>query len=65
MEEIIKKAKIHYYVSAFVILFSLASILVLPFFINDYMWFFMLIPLFFQIPNFLMARSILKKIEKL
>lgn len=61
MEEIIKKAKIHYYVSAFVILFSL----VLPFFINDYMWFFMLIPLFFQIPNFLMARSILKKIGKL
>jgi hypothetical protein len=62
---LIKKSKINYYVSGFIILFSFLVIGVAPIFIEDYLWQIMLLPIFIQFPTFLMSRKFLKSHQKL
>ena len=60
MRQAIKKTKINYYVSLFVMTFSLSVIILAPAFIDGYLWQVMLLPLFLQMPTFFLARKMLK-----
>ena len=46
-----KKLKLMYYVAIGAIVFSLAVIAIVPVFIENYLWQFMLLPIAFQVPT--------------